>query len=68
MKKSSLIKSLLIEIVFFFKSILGRFYFEKINQRVFSITPSLCSNPIKKEIYILWGKWAFVFWYGKYFN
>jgi hypothetical protein len=66
MKKNSLFKTLAIEIIFFLKGFLSRFYFEKINHHIFSITPSLCTNPIKKEIFLLWGKWAFVFWYGRY--
>ncbi len=68
MKKPSLLKQLTIEVVFFLKSFLARFYFEKINKRSFSITPSLCINPIKYELYILWGKWAFVIWYGRFYS
>jgi len=66
MKNHSLIKQLLMEILYFIKSFLARFYFEKLNTRMYSITPSLCVHSVKKEIMILWGKWAFVIWYGRF--
>ena len=64
----SILSQLATDVVTMCKKTLGRFYFENEtkNYGLYILVPTIVLQTTEQEVCIFWGRWGFVFWYGKY--
>ena len=69
----SIMSQIATDVVTMCKKTLGRFYFENANKNgyaandgIYILVPTIVLHSTEREVCIFWGRWGFVFWYGKY--
>ena len=67
MRPKSIYSQFLSDLKLTFKKTVGRFYFDAPQVRgLYLLIPTLVLDTADHEFAVVWGRWGFVFWYGKY--